>query len=866
MKKMYLKLSALFSLIMMGNATFAQDNAPTPAALAPAKVISIFSDAFANVPGTNYNPNWGQATVSTIVTLSGTNQTLSYANLNYQGTEFTPVNAANMVFLHIDVYSTNETSLQVTPISPGKEFLVTLSPLTLNGWNSFDVPLSNFTGVDKSAIFQFKFVGSGGKTVLLDNLYFWDNTVADTELPTAFTATKGLVTSSSVELLLNATDNTNAINYTVAYGVTTVNVGGITATQKSYTIDNLLPSTAYSFSVTAKDAAGNLAANSPITVLVTTAGALAGAPTPPVLAADKVISIFSDSYTNINVSNFNPNWGQATQVSFVTLSGGNVALKYANLNYQGTEYASTNASSMTHLHIDVYTDNETSLKITPISPGKELLLPLTPLPQGSWKGFDIPLANFTGVDKAGLFQMKIEGSGGKTVYLDNIYYWNNATTTVVGPPAKPKAELPITFNDSSTVDYAIRDFEGTISMLTTAPGGSGLVLKTVRPSTITQPYAGTSIADLGLKSNIAFEGGRTTMSVKVYAEEVNTLICLKVEGPGVGSEGLAVTTAVGWNDLSFDFSKVVSLKGRTSQTIDVTKSYNKLVVFYNFFVTGATQGSDKTYYCDDIKLLPKGVVVGPVKLKPSLPMTFDDTTTVKYSIVDFAGDTLSAIVPDPTNASNLVLKTVRNPAVKGFEPYAGTVITDLGTQGPIPFAAGKTKVKARVYSPDAGTLICLKVEGAGTPTESLALTTAVGWNDLTFDFGVVSTVGGRNSQAIQSGKDYTKIIVFYNFFVPGATQGTAKTYYIDDIKFADGTTSVAKFNDNSEFSVFPNPSEGSFSIESRVSTSYQIMNASGVVVQSGVLAAGRNFVSSDLQNGIYFLRANGSVKKLVVRQ
>jgi len=94
----------------------------------------------------------------------------------------------------------------------------------------------------------------------------------DTQNPTAFTATKGAVTGSSVELLLNATDNSGSVTYTITYGTTTLTTTGTSGTQKSYIVSGLSGSTSYSFSIAAKDAAGNVAANNPIVVpAVTTA-------------------------------------------------------------------------------------------------------------------------------------------------------------------------------------------------------------------------------------------------------------------------------------------------------------------------------------------------------------------------------------------------------------------------------------------------------------------------------------------------------------------------------------------------------------------------------------------------------------------
>jgi hypothetical protein len=66
--------------------------------------------------------------------------------------------------------------LQVTPISPGHELLVSVGALALDTWNSIIIPLSSFTGVVYSDLYQFKFVGSGGKIVYLDNIYLYNQT------------------------------------------------------------------------------------------------------------------------------------------------------------------------------------------------------------------------------------------------------------------------------------------------------------------------------------------------------------------------------------------------------------------------------------------------------------------------------------------------------------------------------------------------------------------------------------------------------------------------------------------------------------------------------------------------------------------
>ena len=95
------------------------------------------------------------------------------------------------------------------------------------------------------------------------------------------------------------------------------------------------------------------------------------APT-PTQPTDEVISVFSDAYTDLADTDFNPNWGQATTVTVA-----DDVITYTGLNYQGTEFTSSDVSGYGHINIDFYTTNATDLQFTIISPGKENLISLT---------------------------------------------------------------------------------------------------------------------------------------------------------------------------------------------------------------------------------------------------------------------------------------------------------------------------------------------------------------------------------------------------------------------------------------------------------------------------------------------------------
>ena len=152
--------------------------APTVAAPLPTAnatdVISVFSDTYTNLLGSDLNPNWGQKTVVSQQLIAG-NNTLKYAGLDYQGIQLAnSLDATGMNYLHLDYYSANSAALNVYLISTGpveKPFALPVpTNNTTTGWKSIDIPLSAFSPVNLANIIQFKFDGNGD--IFLDNLYF----------------------------------------------------------------------------------------------------------------------------------------------------------------------------------------------------------------------------------------------------------------------------------------------------------------------------------------------------------------------------------------------------------------------------------------------------------------------------------------------------------------------------------------------------------------------------------------------------------------------------------------------------------------------------------------------------------------------
>jgi hypothetical protein len=143
--------------------------APTPT-FNPANVISVFSDAYSNVAGSDLNPNWGQSTVVSQAPVAG-NNTLIYTGLNYQGLQLgSNQNVSAMTHLHLDFWTANSTALNVFIISPGPVETPYALTVPTSGWSSVDIPLTAFSPVDLTNLIQFKFEGNG--KIYLDNILF----------------------------------------------------------------------------------------------------------------------------------------------------------------------------------------------------------------------------------------------------------------------------------------------------------------------------------------------------------------------------------------------------------------------------------------------------------------------------------------------------------------------------------------------------------------------------------------------------------------------------------------------------------------------------------------------------------------------
>jgi hypothetical protein len=170
------------------------------------------------------------------------------------------------------------------------------------------------------------------------------------------------------------------------------------------------------------------------------------APT-PTLSPANVISIFSDTYSNVPVNYYNGYWQpwQTTLSNNFSVLGDNV-LNYTNFNFVGIEFSSptVNANSMTHIHLDAFIpgaiaqgrqlrvlvvdfgangvfgggdDTRHSTTFTATTP--------TAVVSQNWISIEIPFSTMTTLaSRSHLAQIILEGGDNSIIYVDNIYFHN----------------------------------------------------------------------------------------------------------------------------------------------------------------------------------------------------------------------------------------------------------------------------------------------------------------------------------------------------------------------------------------------------------------------------------------------------------
>ena len=158
--------------------------APTPT-LDPANVVSLFSDAYTNVPVDTWKTSWSLADFEEVDIMGSA--TLKYSNLNFVGAETiaSQIDITSMTHFHVDIWTPDAQTyrIKIVDFGPDGGFdggddteheLIYENPAQ-GEWISLDIPLTDFAGLTtQEHISQLIFSGlpSGAITLFIDNVYF----------------------------------------------------------------------------------------------------------------------------------------------------------------------------------------------------------------------------------------------------------------------------------------------------------------------------------------------------------------------------------------------------------------------------------------------------------------------------------------------------------------------------------------------------------------------------------------------------------------------------------------------------------------------------------------------------------------------
>ena len=194
--------------------------------------------------------------------------------------------------------------------------------------------------------------------------------------------------------------------------------------------------------------------------------------------------------------------------------------------------------------------------------------------------------------------------GARTYYFEDLSY-PTAAATGGGGGGGTTAGLPVTF-DSTAVTYTLTGFGGAedATVVVDPAGGTNKVAKVVKSATA-ELWAGTTVST-GANQSIAtipFTATARTMTVRVYAPVAGKPVRLKVEDaadPTKSVETEAMTTAAGaWQTLTFNFAN----QAAGTAAINLSYTFNKASIFFNFGTPGAAGGGG-TWYFDDLSFVP----------------------------------------------------------------------------------------------------------------------------------------------------------------------------------------------------------------------------------------------------------------------
>ena len=421
--------------------TLVVDPAPTTAPTTPpvrnaVDVISLFSNAYTNIPIDTWSESSDGTSIEDVVIAGNDAKKISF--VNYLQVQFTSagkhIDSSPMTNFHIDIWTTTATlnkvfNLKFSNFGGGASLANSIELNINNGstpalpnpnpgtWISLDIPFTTITGLRNDLAELI--ITSGLGLVYVDNIYFWRAPLAagtptiSFNIPSKiigdapFALTTPIITSNSLGSFTFSSSNTDVAtvsgNMVTIKGVGTTTITANQAATVTYFAGGTKTSTLDVHPVAA---------------------------TVPQSSQATVIPLYGETYP---ITNYNFDFGLVSAVDLDPTSEVNNALKvnFANGNY-GQAFVLSDISAMQYVHFDYYTTDATTFALSLLSDASpsaafEASSTIPGIVKNQWVPVNIPMATFkaiSGFNAAKFIQFKFGTATptAGTVYFDNLYF------------------------------------------------------------------------------------------------------------------------------------------------------------------------------------------------------------------------------------------------------------------------------------------------------------------------------------------------------------------------------------------------------------------------------------------------------------
>jgi hypothetical protein len=326
----------------------------------------------------------------------------------------------------------------------------------------------------------------------------------------------------------------------------------------------------------------------------------------------KVISLFSDAYSNVPVNTWSTIWDNANVEDYMI--GTDTIKKYTNLLFAAIEFKNPtiDASSMTHFHMNVWTPDATAspsvFKVKLIDFGEngiyeggggddvddEITFDENTMNTGIWVSIDVPLSSFSDLTTRGHLGQLIISGDPNTIYIDNVYFYDS------GIPNAPPVAAPIPTLDAGNVISLFSDAYIDVPVDTwSADWDTADVQEYVIGSDTTKEYTNLLFAGIEFTSSTIDATAMTYFHMDVWTPDpTNAPAVFRIKLVDFGANGV-------WDDGGDDVEHEITLDENTMNTGSWVSIELPLTAFVNLTTRGhlaqlIISGDPNTVFVDNI--------------------------------------------------------------------------------------------------------------------------------------------------------------------------------------------------------------------------------------------------------------------------